>query len=239
MPKTERTKETRNAWSKMRTCVDCGKVESVRRDNDGIRCRSCAARHNGGVGLRAIKTRVKPIASCARCGITFRTNGHANKRANRRFCSRACREEPKLHRICKECGIEFDVLPSVLSGKTNASANFCCRPCYMNWLCRLNPNPSRGYGWHEIRRQARRAAPFCAYCGTTTRLDVHHIIPYRLTADNAHDNLIPLCRKHHKAVEMDFLEMERVVANDLGAAKQVLGAELRARQAETRKRRAA
>jgi 5-methylcytosine-specific restriction endonuclease McrA len=157
-----------------------------------------------------------------------------NIRAKRRFCSKACFTS-KIDRTCKECGKAFQVPASVLSGKTNASANFCCRPCYENWLCRTNPDPSRGYGWRQIRLEARRLAPFCAYCGTTKGLQVHHIIPYRLTADNAHDNLIPLCRKHHKSVETDFLEMERAVANGLDAAKQALGSELRARQAETRK----
>ena len=30
---------------------------------------------------------------------------------------------------------------------------------------------------------------------------MHHIVTYRLTHDNAENNLIPLCVKHHKIVE--------------------------------------
>lgn len=34
------------------------------------------------------------------------------------------------------------------------------------------------------------------------RLHVHHIVPYRLTHDNDNANLIPLCPKCHKNVEL-------------------------------------
>jgi len=135
-----------------------------------------------------------------------------------------------IHRVCKECGSGFDLAKYLLSGKTNASGNFCCRPCYETWLCRTNPDPARGYGWRAIRIEARRRAPFCADCGATKGLQVHHIIPYRLTADNGQDNLVPLCRKHHKIAEMAFLEIERAVMADLGRLKMILEMEFRARQ---------
>ena len=32
-------------------------------------------------------------------------------------------------------------------------------------------------------------------------LDVHHIVPFRITHDNRQANLIPLCKKCHKRVE--------------------------------------
>ena len=63
---------------------------------------------------------------------------------------------------------------------------------------------------------------------------MHHIIPYRLTCDNGQDNLIPLCLKHHKIAETAFLEIERDVMADLGAAKISLSAVMRARQEATR-----
>lgn len=82
--------------------------------------------------------------------------------------------------------------------------------------------------------EARRRAPFCADCGATKGLQVHHIIPYRLTADNGQDNLVPLCLKHHKVAEMAFLEIERAAMTDLEGTKVIMAAEFRARQAAVR-----
>jgi aminoglycoside phosphotransferase len=63
---------------------------------------------------------------------------------------------------------------------------------------------------------------------------VHHIIPYRLTADNGQDNLIPFCLKHHKVAEVAFLEIERAAMADLAGTKISLGSVMRARQEATR-----
>lgn len=231
-----RSKASRNAWSRQRFCADCGKNETVRRDNSGLRCRKCSSRRAGLIGGAIKAARPKATARCVTCGLVFQTTRTQNERSKRRFCSHACQRGDRVTRVCKECGAGFETLASTISGKTNATANFCRRPCYENWLCRTNPDPSRGPGWRAIRREARRLNPFCAYCGATTALQVHHVIPYRLTADNGQDNLIPLCIKHHKVVETAFLEIEREVANDLGTAKARLGMELRIRQTETRSR---
>lgn len=42
---------------------------------------------------------------------------------------------------------------------------------------------------------------------TTKKIQIHHIIPYRLTQDNSRENLIPLCVKHHKAIEYIGLDL--------------------------------
>ena len=55
-----------------------------------------------------------------------------------------------------------------------------------------------------------------------TMLNIHHIIPYRLTQDNSLENLIPLCRKHHKIVESYFTKyLENF--GDFETSKFVLG----------------
>jgi 5-methylcytosine-specific restriction endonuclease McrA len=66
----------------------------------------------------------------------------------------------------------------------------------------------RGSRWHAARTQAIRTAPFCALCGNFKRLDVHHIIPFRITHDNNQENLIPLCKKHHKVIETIYHDLE-------------------------------
>ena len=60
----------------------------------------------------------------------------------------------------------------------------------------------------------------------------NRIIPYRLTEDNSVDNLIPLCRKHHKKMEsmtLPFIEM----CEDKEIAKKYLNILFRSIQFDT------
>ncbi|GEP00521.1 hypothetical protein GCM10007887_04770 [Methylobacterium haplocladii] len=98
---------------------------------------------------------------------------------------------------------------SKLSGKTNSSARFCSRPCYERHLCRTDRKTGRGSQWAKVRKEALRLTPYCWLCGTTKRLQVHHIIPWRLTFDNRQPNLAVLCTRHHKVVEMALVETEK------------------------------
>lgn len=126
-------------------------------------------------------------------------------------CGRAVSDASRRRRVertCETCGSGFSVARSVLSGKTNSSARFCSRPCYEQHLCRTERISGRGSQWRRIRAEAIRRAPFCACCGTSRWLQVHHAIPFRLTRDNSQENLFPLCVKHHKAVESLFVDVE-------------------------------
>jgi hypothetical protein len=85
--------------------------------------------------------------------------------------------------------------------KSNSSANFCSKACYHRWLCKPGRATGRGSQWRQSRLHAIARAPFCAKCGTLQRLEVHHIVPFRMTHDNRSINLIPLCKRCHKHVE--------------------------------------
>lgn len=68
-------------------------------------------------------------------------------------------------------------------------------------------------------------APFCACCGTTRKqLQVHHIVPFRLTFDNSDQNLIPLCLKCHKSIEHTTQEAEAIGASpdEIGEVFQIV-----------------
>ncbi len=187
-----------------RVCVNCGKQEYVRADNPAVQCKSCASRAAGMKGIETIRKR-KLLLPCFECGKMFHTIQSAESMRVRRFCSWVCRRNYFLvERTCKYCQKTFFVSQGVISGKTNSSGNFCSRPCYNNWLCDTDRITGRGSRWLAIRREAKRRSPFCALCGTTQNLEVHHIIPFRLTYDNSHSNLIPLCKRHHKRVESIF-----------------------------------
>ena len=142
------------------------------------------------------------------------------------FCSSECRDaELREHRNCKHCGSSFTVLKSSIAHSTNASGNFCSRPCYEKWMCNTQRVTGRGSQWLKVRTEAKRRHPFCALCGTTKNLQIHHVVPFRLTFDNSQSNLVPLCVKHHKVVETLTHEIEHA-GSDPHTMKLVIGSML-------------
>ena len=192
----------------------------------------------------------------------------------------------RVTRVCKQCNKEFSILKSTL--KSNASGNFCCRPCYNEYLktikgekhkdykrikttcdnCKklisVTPSKLREYKHHFCSKECRGAfyshennpywrggtkayrgnfekvkkeyfngTNFCALCGTTKDINIHHIIPYRLTKDNSVNNLIPLCRKHHRIVESVSVKFIDTFKGNYEIAKYFLNNILRSRQIET------
>lgn len=88
--------------------------------------------------------------------------------------------------------------------------------------------------FEKVKKQHFAGAQVCAICGTSKGIHIHHIIPYRLTKDNGTDNLIPLCRKHHKMVEHATLKfIELFDCEGLETAKRYLNLLLRGYQFET------
>ena len=220
--------EARVVTTRARRCEDCGRVEHVRADNPAVRCRPCASRPALEKG-RDTRSAARNWEVCRHCRRRFA----APPSSKQKYCSRSCLLSAKsIERRCTTCGGTFRVARSVLSGRTNSSARFCSRPCYEHHLCRTGRVNGRGSRWRTIRRKALRRTPFCAYCGRLKTLQVHHIIPFRLTRDNAQTNLIPLCRACHKGVETVFHDLE---AADLPIplTKLVLFCCIHARRSET------
>lgn len=192
------SKSMRRNGAKDVICGDCGTEFTVRKDTRPEVCRRCASSRGGkSHASKPISERWrKGVLHCAHCGKPIR------KASGYTYCSVGCRKEAsRISRTCKQCGTEFKIYRSALSGKTNAAGNFCERSCYEKWLCQTDRVKGRGSRWRSIRNESVRRQPFCAMCGRTKRLQVHHIVPYRLTRDNRQVNLVPLCAKHHKFVE--------------------------------------
>ncbi len=187
-------------YERERTCRICGKVEAVRKDNRSTQCKVCASSAAGAITAekRRAQVRRNPCSYCAK----------PVRSSKAKFCSVDCKSAAsRTTRGCKHCGAQFSVLKSAL--KTNASGNFCSRPCYERYLCNGDRVTGRGSQWGKIRAEVLARFPFCAVCGTTKGLQVHHIIPFRLTQDNSKANLVPLCITHHRWVETMFVETER------------------------------
>jgi 5-methylcytosine-specific restriction endonuclease McrA len=187
-------------YARKRVCRGCGRSESVRKDNKSTQCKSCASSAAGKItaAKRKAQAHRPPCENCGQPVKTYRA----------KFCSVSCKSaSARESRICKHCSAEFTVLKSSL--KTNASGNFCSRPCYERYLCNGDRTTGRGSQWSKIRSEVLAGFPFCAVCGTTKNLQVHHIIPFRLTRDNSKANLVPLCVTHHRWIETMFVDTER------------------------------
>ena len=184
--------------SKIAICEDCGKESTVRKDTNPKVCKLCASSRGGRAAKGVFTAEMKECKGCKK---------QIRKSLNQNYCTSSCRSiNNREERECKKCNKPFTILKSAL--KTNASGNFCSRHCYELFLCKSGRTTGRGSQWKKIRDQVVVAFPFCAVCGTTKKLQVHHIIPFRLTHDNSKENLIPLCVTHHKAVEYSFVKTE-------------------------------
>lgn len=125
----------------------------------------------------------------------------------------------KPEKSCDYCGETY---------RTYRDNQFCSRDCFRIWWSERmqndgNPMWSGGVeveytgSWAKVRRRAlERDNHTCQSCGTTRdeieqEPDVHHIIPVREHDDPelAHrlDNVICLCRRCHRKVEVGNLEI--------------------------------
>ncbi|WP_281249193.1 HNH endonuclease [Acuticoccus yangtzensis] len=191
-------------------------------------CRPCASRLSAAArsGRPSAKPNYELCLHCRRVFVSSPSN-------HQRYCNRDClRSAKSVERTCVTCGAGFRIPRSILSGRTNSSGRFCSRPCYERHLCRTTRTKGYGSRWTAIRREALRRTPFCASCGTTRHLQVHHIIPFRLTRDNSQTNLIPLCRACHKRVEVVFQDVE-AIDPPLPVTKLVLFCSMHARRTVT------
>jgi hypothetical protein len=66
--------------------------------------------------------------------------------------------------------------------------------------------PSRpeldGAQWKRTRAAVRRRdGNCCVVCGSSTRLEVHHVVPARLGGGDEMDNLVTVCVLHHRQAD--------------------------------------
>ena len=50
--------------------------------------------------------------------------------------------------------------------------------------------------WREVRQRHLEKEPYCQFCGSDTKLEVHHILPFHLfpSEELEPSNLVTLCR---------------------------------------------
>jgi len=179
--------------------------------------------HHGyehGVKLDTVET------ECAWCGTTLKRPRGRIESSENQFCDESCqgqwrsvnrsgKNSPNWRRKtveCEVCGDEFDVPPS--RAEQNGD-RFCSHACYGVWYSKnrtgeKHPRWQGGYSdyygpsWQSQRRKALdRDGHQCVICGDGSKVDVHHIRPFRQfgvknhTDANDLENLVCLCPVHH------------------------------------------
>ena len=192
--------------------------------------------------------------TCKQCGKKFEVYKSAitHTNASGNFCCRGCynkylttlkgeknKQYSQIEVPCAQCGKIIKRIPSKLQMYKNAFCSKQCKSAYhhnyiegeknVNWVG--GTDAYRG-NFDFVKREYFSGTQFCAICGTTKNIHIHHIIPYRITQDNDISNLIPLCRKHHKIIECATKPIFEGV-EDKEYAKYLINNILRTRQGAT------
>ena len=136
-----------------------------------------------------------------------------------KFCSLSCsiswnnkkRARGKVVN-CENCGKEIYRIPSYIERNSH---HFCSKDCEFEWKRGENhPRYHGGYdskygrGWKRQRNLAIERDKICKNCGTSENLDVHHIIPFKISKDNSLSNLIVLCKSCHSSIGNTYWKLE-------------------------------
>ena len=88
----------------------------------------------------------------------------------------------------------------------------------------------------DLRKQSENTLikkQFCAICGTTKKIHIHHIMPNRISHNQDKENLIPLCASCHPKIERVTRDFLKAFDGEYEKAEPLLRMILRQRQYET------
>jgi hypothetical protein len=190
--------------TKNQACVDCGALIWT----GSTRCRRCA------------QPAVNP-RPCAHCGLVYQPLDNA---PSRKYCSRECSNlarQKREERVCAECGAPFIARTSEIRRR---GGKYCSRECWrknsgltpeqyrvnadrMSVKRRGKGNPRYKHGKNGDRARlskfslAVKGEPCCRNCGSTERMNLHHIIPRSMFAAGRDEirNGLPLCAVCHSS----------------------------------------
>lgn len=66
--------------------------------------------------------------------------------------------------------------------------------------------------WRNISENLRHNST-CQRCGTIEQLEVHHIIPYRISESHNKDNLVVLCKSCHQKTEHNNIKAKEILGS--------------------------
>lgn len=161
--------------------------------------------------------------TCSYCQELFNRPGE-KQQYEHAFCCKECYRKwqkinikppqngnPSVAVPCAQCGKELKRMPSRLAERPHA---FCNWECYTLWRRGRFAGPE-AWQWKGGRSKRLRMTTWrrlvlkqgnyvCAMCGSTKKLQAHHIKPFSEYPDlrMAVDNGICLCKECHRGVHM-------------------------------------
>lgn len=174
------------------------------------------------------------ILPCDCCGKTV-TVYESEEIYDNHFCSRKCKLKFHSENISPwnkginiveiTCDFCSKQILRPLSKLKQSKSHFCSKECYDKWKIKNligNKNPNwkngsiryRGDNWNVQRKKILELDNYeCVFCGSTEKLDVHHIVPFRNFLDyneaNQLENLITLCHSCHMIYENEGIILIR------------------------------
>ena len=143
------------------------------------------------------------------------------------FCSRECLYKWNIGKnhsrwahesiLCSYCNKEYQLVRYKIEKHERHFCSFDCEQKWMkeNWQGKGHPMwidgyvPFYGYEWEGLTKEVRNRDKVCMSCKKLdSRLNVHHIIPYRISKDNSLDNLILLCDSCHTNLDYMYRKIE-------------------------------
>ncbi|MDQ5884503.1 MAG: endonuclease [Pseudomonadota bacterium] len=202
----------KRGYSKV-SCPSCKATRIAR--NDYIKtkpgyCRQCASKI-GGVSKKPGRL-TGETATCKCCSSQFWRYKHLKN--SRMFCSKGCADKHKsiynkLEKSCLKCNKHFQYTPRPNS---NSAGNYCSIKCRDNAYSvykggHIGARPR----WKSQRNKFLKLGNnFCFKCGSTSKIHVHHVIPYRISKNDSLDNLVSLCPKCHSNLENVTFKIDKL-----------------------------
>lgn len=213
-------------WIRAVTCPDCNQIRNIRKDQsrgqNSVICKKCNTSKLANEN-RGIRPKTGSTSGCKFCNLEF----YKPPSSQKSFCSKACHDQSRLiykkeTKNCGSCGACF------LYGNkpfSNSVGRYCSLKCrnnsYFENAVRYGHRNHRPR-WASARKEfVKSGNDFCSSCGLKdVRLEVHHVIPYRICKNNEKDNLVALCHPCHSKYEKYSLMISKLPKNkmELGAA---------------------
>ncbi len=227
---------TRSRRESLCACPGCGVERMVRDDSlklTGGRCLQCAMAVAGAAkrGKPNTTRRRGRMVACPRCEKQFwRTRSSLIRRPDA-ICSIVCRwnDQPREDRHCPECGKTFTVVGESRLSRSMYCSDACAR-IGRRGVFRGMPalKPPKRMGARTIKRKflQRFGNDICSICGKVGTIELHHMVPYRLTQDDSDANLVPLCHEHHVIIQRISDKLAEVPSNRRDAIASVIVGQL-------------
>ena len=152
--------------------------------------------------------------ACDACGDMYEILPSRLKYRGRGFsgltCSMSCASKLKFARLypkqtltCDGCGLQFQKAWGMIR-KYRGKRAYCSQRCYLS-LKRERHHAWRGGAaytttdeWMAMRRLVlERDRHRCVMCHSSTKLHVHHVVPFRICKMHESSNLMTLCKSCH------------------------------------------